>query len=111
MEVIAQTLDDIVDSLRPLTVDWKDETARRVIERLRTLAVKKAYTRKDVESLLDRDFDDGILICRLFLGMPKDQFVSVLRGIRGKSGIGVKSYRADRTGFLRTCFQWVCWQP
>jgi DpnII restriction endonuclease len=100
MEVIAQKLDDIVDSLRPLTVDWKDDTARRVIDRLKALPVKKAYTIDDVKALLDDNFDDGILICRLFLGISKDQFVSVLRGIRGDTGIGVKSYRADRAGFI-----------
>ena len=100
MEVIAQKLDDIVDSLRPLTVEWKDDTARRVIDRLKTLTVKKAYTAEDVKALLEPNFEDGILICRLFLGMSKDQFVSVLRGIRGDAGIGVKSYHADRAGFI-----------
>ena len=43
MEVIAQKLDDIVDSLRTLTVEWQDDTARRVIDRLKALPVKKAY--------------------------------------------------------------------
>jgi hypothetical protein len=100
MEVIAQKLDDIVESLRPLTVEWKDDTARRVIERLTALPVKETYSADDVRELLDADFEDGILVCRLFLGISKDQFVSVLRGIRGKSGIGVKSYRADRAGFI-----------
>jgi DpnII restriction endonuclease len=100
MEVIAQNLDDIVDSLQPLTVEWQDDTARRVIDRLKTIPVKKAYTTEDVKALLDGDFDDGILICRLFLGLSKDQFVSVLRGIRGDTGIGVKSYRANRDAFI-----------
>ena len=101
MEVIAQQLDDIVESLRPLAVEWKDDTACRVIDRLKTIPVKQVYTAADVRALLDENFDDGILICRLFLGISKDQFVSVLRGIRGESaGIGVKSYRADRAAFI-----------
>jgi hypothetical protein len=100
MEVIAQKLDDIVDSLRALTVEWKDDTARRVIGRLEALPVKKEYTTDDVRALLDENFDDGILICRLFLGLSKDRFVSVLHGVRGDAGIGVKSYRADRAAFL-----------
>ena len=37
MKVIAQKLDDILDSLRPLTVEWKDDTASRVIDRLKVL--------------------------------------------------------------------------
>jgi hypothetical protein len=100
MEVVAQRLDDIVNSLRPLTVEWKDDTAHKVIDRLKGLPVKNAYTTGDVKALLDASFDDGILICRLFLGISKDQFVSVLRGVRGDAGIGVKSYRADREGFI-----------
>jgi hypothetical protein len=100
MEVIAQKLSDIVDSLRPLTVEWQDETSRRVIALMKALPVKKAYTTEDVKALLDGNFDDGILVCRLFLGISKDQFVSVFRGIRGDGGIGVKSYRANRDAFI-----------
>ena len=100
MEFIAQELDDIVDSLKALTVDWKDETARRVIGRLKKFPVKKAYAIADVKVLLDENFDDGILILRLFLGFSKDQFVSVLRGIRDKKGIGVQSYRANPESFV-----------
>ena len=100
MEVIAQNLDDILASLQPLTVEWQDETARRVIDTLKSLRVKKAYTTSDVQSLLDKDFDDGILICRLFLGQSKDQFVSMLKGIRGDRGIGVKSYHAHPDTFI-----------
>ena len=100
MEFIAQELDGIVDSLKALTVDWKDETARRVIGRLKKFPVKKAYAIADVKVLLDENFDDGILMLRLFLGFSKDQFVSVLRGIREEKGIGVKSYRANPESFV-----------
>jgi hypothetical protein len=100
MEVIAQKLDDILASLQPLTVEWQDDTARRVIKSLKRLRVKKAYTTEDVKALLDKHFDDGMLICRLFLGLSKDQFVSVLKGMRGDAGIGVKSYRAHPDAFI-----------
>jgi hypothetical protein len=100
MEVIAQKLTDIVDSLQPLTVDWKDDIANRVILRLRKFPIKKAYTTEDVRALLDESFDDAILIFRLFLGLSKDQFVSILRGIRDEKGIGVKSYRAGPESFI-----------
>jgi hypothetical protein len=100
MRVIAQSLEDILAKLSPLTVEWKDETALRVIEKLTEFSVKSAYTAEDVKALLDADFDDGILICRLFLGLSKDQFVARLREVRGKEGIGVKAYRAQRDGFV-----------
>ena len=100
MEFVRQELDDILASLKPLAVEWKDETASRVIDRLESLPVKKAYTREDVKALLDENFDDGLLIFRLFLGISKDQFVSILRGVRGNEGIGVKSYRAKPDSFI-----------
>ena len=100
MEFIAQTLDEIITSLRPLIVEWKDETAHRVITKLKTFPAKEVYTSDDVKALLDAEFDDGILICRLFLGLSKDQFVSLLRGVLGDAGIGVKSYRSKPTAFI-----------
>ena len=100
MEHITQTLDDIVSSLQPLTVEWKDDTAHRIIDRLTHFPVKKAYTIADVRALLDEDFDDAILIFRLFMGLSKDQFVSFLRGIRDEKRIGVKSYRANPDTFV-----------
>jgi hypothetical protein len=100
MELIAQRLEDILDSLRLLAVEWKDDTACRVIGQLAALPLKPAYTRDDLKTLLDAGFDDGILICRLFLGLSKDQFESALRDVRGEAGIGVKSYRANPETFV-----------
>lgn len=100
MEVIAQKLDDIVASLQPLIVEWKDETAHRVVDRLTHFPSKGSYSVADLKALLDEDFEDAILIFRLFMGMSKDQFVSFLRGIREEKGIGVNSYRAGPEGFI-----------
>lgn len=100
MQVITQELDDILQSLRPLTVEWKDDTALRVISRLGSLPVRTAYTTEDVKALLDEDFDDGMLMCRLFLGLSKDQFVASLKDVRQAHGIGVKAYRTDPDAFV-----------
>jgi hypothetical protein len=100
VQIVSQKLEDILGSLRHLEVDWKDDTAIHVISQLRSLPVKAAYSIEDVEALLDANFDEGILICRLFMGLSKDQFTAQLHGARGSAGIGVKSYRADGEGFL-----------
>jgi hypothetical protein len=100
VQIVSQKIEDILDSLRHLEVDWKDDTAIHVIEKLRELPVKAAYSVAEVEALLDADFDEGILICRLFLGLSKDQFTAQLHAARGSAGIGVKAYRADGVGFL-----------
>ena len=100
MEVIAQKLQDILASLRPLTVEWQDDTSRRVVESVRRLRVKKTYTTDDVRTLLDEHFEGGMLIFRLFLGLSKDQFVSVFKSIRKEQGIGVTSYWTDPAAFI-----------
>jgi hypothetical protein len=100
MEIISQELDDILEGLQELTVDWRDETANRVVEKLRNLIVKKKYSIDDVKSILDHDFDEGLLICRLFLALSKDKFELEFRAIRGSKGIGVASYRAHPEEFL-----------
>src|SRR5258708_7566158 len=64
------------------------------------MSVKAVYSIEDVEALLDANFDEGILICRLFMGLSKDQFTAILDAARGGAGTGVKAYRADRAGFL-----------
>jgi hypothetical protein len=100
VQIVSQKIEDILGSLRHLQVDWKDATAIHVIEKLQELPVKAAYSTAEVEALLDADFDEGILICRLFLGLSKDQFTAKLHAARGSAGIGVKAYRADGVGFL-----------
>ena len=100
MEVIAQQLEEIVNSLRDLKVEWKDPTALRVINRLNILPRKKVYTAEDIRVLLKENFDDGILICRLFLGLSDDRFTSIFKRIRRDGGIGVKAYRAETDAFI-----------
>lgn len=100
MKIIRQSLDEILDSLQSLEVDWKDETATRVIDRLRALPEKAAYGAEDIAAILDTNFDDGLLIFRLFLGHSKDQFEGELKNIRDGRGAGITGYRADPTGYI-----------
>ena len=100
MRVVAQKIDDILASLQPLIVEWKDDVASRVIRKIETLPVKPMYTEHDVIPLLSDNFDDGLLICRLFLGLSADQFRGQLAEILGKSGSGITRYRKDRTAFM-----------
>ena len=100
MEVVVQTLEEILNTLRPIEVDWKDDTARKVIARLRKLPVKDVYTVADVQNLLEEDFTEGKLICRLFLGLSKDRFDGQLANSLGPGGTGIVRYRSDRGKFL-----------
>jgi hypothetical protein len=110
VQVVAQNLGDIIENLRILTVDWQDDIARRVVERLRLLPVKAAYTEEDLKEILhggvdlpklsSARFDEGLLAIRLFLGLSDDQFGGALRDALGAGGYGIKRYRAEPAVYL-----------
>ena len=92
MQVIAQTLDQILASLRPLSVEWQDEVAQRLIERLKGFPIKTEYTESDVSDVLNGGpFEDGMLLIRLFLGLSKDQFSAVLKNGSSLTYVGKAS--------------------
>ncbi len=45
MEVVAQTLDEILENLSPLEVEWKDEIAVNIIERLQSFRTPWTWRR------------------------------------------------------------------
>jgi hypothetical protein len=100
MEVLTQKLEDIVASLRPLEVDWKDDTALRVIASLQGLPAKQNYKLADLHGLFSSNFGDAILISRLFLGLSKDQFEASFKEARGAKATGVTEYLRDPDSFL-----------
>jgi hypothetical protein len=100
MKVVAQKLDDILEALKRLNVEWQDDTARRVISRLERFPRRKVYSTEDIKGILDRDFDDGLLIIRLFLALSKDDFTAALKKMLGGNGTGVTRYRADEAEFI-----------
>lgn len=100
MQAKDQTLDEVVDSLSPLTVEWMDETAANAIAALTALPKKEAYGRDDVAALLEEDFEQGILCARLFLALSKDTMEAELKRELGAGGIGVKRYKAEKDAYL-----------
>src|SRR6266513_3103442 len=100
MQVVAQKLDDILATLQPLIVEWQDDVAWRVIAEIEAIPPKLAYTISDVQVILDKHFDDGLLIIRLFLGLSKDLFTAAIQEAVGGSGAGVQRYRADTPAYL-----------
>jgi hypothetical protein len=100
MQVIDQTIDEVVASLSPLTVEWMDEMAAGAIAKLASIEKKESYTRDDIITLLDEDFEQGILCCRLFLALSKDTMEAELKKELGSGGIGVTRYRSEPAAFL-----------
>ncbi|EKF59796.1 hypothetical protein QWE_09460 [Agrobacterium albertimagni AOL15] len=95
-----QSLEEVVDSLSPLAVDWMDDKAAEAIATLSEIPKKASYSRSDIEALLDDDFERGLLCSRLFLALSKDSMEAELTRILGKGGIGVKRYKSDRATFI-----------
>ena len=100
MEIVSQSLEEILDSLRLIEVDWRDDTSRNVVEALQAFPVKDQYTDADISDVLNRNFEEGKLICRLFLGLSKDLFESLLEDALGKGGTGERRYQANPEGYL-----------
>lgn len=100
MQVVAQKLDDILATLQPLIVEWQDDVAWRVITEIEAIPPKPAFTVEDVQAILDKRFEDGMLILRLFLGLSKDLFTAAIQEALGGSGAGVMRYRANRKAFV-----------
>ncbi len=110
MRRATQTLSHILASLQPLQVEWQDEVASRVIERLRAFPIKTSYDEGDIRDIIEngkpstlltgQDFDDGLLIIRTFLGLSKDQFSGSLAEALGAGGAGLQRYRKDPAAFL-----------
>jgi hypothetical protein len=64
------------------------------------MPVKKLYALADLKVLLDKHFDDALLIFRLFLGLSKDSFTGALHDALGGAPAGVTSYRTDPAKFI-----------
>lgn len=95
-----QTLEEVLESLSPLAVDWMDDKAASAIAKLTSLPIKDRYASEDVATLLSDDFEEGLLCARLFLGLSKDSMETELRQELGPGGIGVKRYRDNPENFL-----------
>jgi hypothetical protein len=100
MQILDQSLEDILGSLSPLDVEWMDDVAASAIAKISAIAPKESYAREDIVALLGDDVAEGLLCARLFLALSKDSMEAELRRELGDGGIGAKRYKADREAFL-----------
>jgi len=100
MQARDQSIEEVIEGLSPLDVDWMDDIAASAIARLTALPKKADYGRDDIAALLDTNFDEGLLCARLFLMLSKDSLEAELRKALPGGGIGIKGYKADPSAFL-----------
>jgi len=95
-----QTLEEILAVLSAIETSWMDKHSAAVIEAIKALAEKPVYTRGDIASVFEPDFEAGLTTLRLFLELSKDEFGIALREAMGEGGAGITRFRKDREGFL-----------
>lgn len=100
MRVVDQTLEEIVEGLSPLDVEWMDDTAASVMAKLAAITKKDTYDRADMAALFEDDFDVGVLCARLFLSLSKDSMDAELRRVMGKGNTGATAFRKQHDAFL-----------
>jgi len=104
MRRVIQKFDDIIQSLSPLDVDWMDDVAQSIMDRVCAVEIKSEYTREDIASLIDAnsgaEFEVSRFCVGLFLGYSKDKLEVELKDRLGSGGTGIKRYNADRETYL-----------
>jgi hypothetical protein len=101
MERQRQTFDEIIAKLSSIQSEWKDELAQSVMDLLDGLQEKNSYTTGDLQEILERDFEAGLTLIRLFLDLSKDELIGSLHESMGGRGIGIKAFRSDPEAFLQ----------
>lgn len=101
MKRVRQTFEEIVNKLSPIEAEWKDAFAEKVIRLLHTFPIKSSYGLPDVIAILEKDFDAGLTVFRLFLDMSKDEFTAALRAAMGAKGIGITEFRTDPNRYAK----------
>jgi hypothetical protein len=100
MERHRQTLEEITSKLSSIQAEWKDDLAKSIMDLLDQTEEKSHYTADDLRRILEKDFEAGLTLIRLFLDLPKDEFLVLFRGATQGKGTGVNAFRSDPGSFL-----------
>ena len=101
MERHRQTFDEIISKLSSIQSEWKDDLAKSVMDLLDGIEEKSSYTTRDLREILEKDFDAGLTLIRLFLDLSKDELVGSLHESMKGRGIGIKAFQSDPEAFLQ----------
>src|SRR6478672_13507961 len=95
MERRRQTFEEIISSLSRIESEWKDDHAKSVMDLLDGIEEKATYTTRDLQQILDKDYNAGMTLIRLFLDLSKDELEGSLREIKATA------YRKDPESLLQ----------
>jgi hypothetical protein len=95
MERRRQTFEEIISNLSRIESEWKDDHAKSVMDLLDGIEEKASYTIHDLQQILDKDYEAGMTLIRLFLDLSKDELTGSMREIE------TRAYRKDPDRFLQ----------
>jgi hypothetical protein len=95
MERRRQTFEEIISNLSRIESEWKDDHAKSVMDLLDGIEEKASYTIHDLQQILDKDYEAGMTLIRLFLDLSKDELTGSMREIE------TRAYRKDPGRFLQ----------
>lgn len=101
MERHRQTFDEIISKLSSIQSEWKDDLASSVMDLLDDIQERESYTTQDLREILQKDFEAGMTLIRLFLDLSKDELTGALHDASKGRGIGIQSFRSDPDAFLQ----------
>lgn len=105
MKRTRQTLQDLLDSILPISASWLDQHAETVVRKLKSIPNKKSYQETDVVDFLQQSasegtFGEALTIIHLFLDLSKDEFTHQLRETIGP-GTGITRFRKEPANFVK----------
>jgi hypothetical protein len=80
---------------------WYSSLSPREVGERDFFGEKKKYGPADIKRILENNFDDALLIFRLFLGLSKDQFTPMLSSAVGGGSCGIKRFHDHPDDFVR----------
>lgn len=105
MKRTRQSLEELLASLSIIETTWKDALSQRAIEAFEHIGSRKSLTSADIASLLEHDFDAGILVARLFLDLSKDEFQEKMKRAFGTGSQGKKRFEHEPAEFVEALNQ------
>lgn len=98
MQRTRQNLTELLGLVSRVATGWRDPLADRVLSLLETFPLADEWT-EGIKPVLQKDFDAGITIIRMILGLSKDEFTHELRAV-GNLPLSKSSFARDPEAFI-----------
>ncbi|NVK63475.1 MAG: hypothetical protein HWE22_02765 [Flavobacteriales bacterium] len=93
----------MIELLSEVQTDWKDNVAISFVNYLMSFSEEGVFTESHIQQLLERNFDEGLLLFRLVLVQSKDEFGKTLKALfyNNAKGSGKNGFKSDPEGYAK----------